>query len=45
MIDAAKMGTYLHFGNTLPRALSEFATPVHLSRDSATAKGREMRVI
>ena len=25
MIDAAKMGTYLRFGNTLPRALSEFA--------------------
>ena len=25
MIDAARMGTYLRFGNTLPRALSEFA--------------------
>ena len=25
MINAAKMGTYLRFGNTLPRALSEFA--------------------
>src|SRR4030095_3168486 len=25
MMDAAKMGTYLRFGNTLPRALSEFA--------------------
>src|ERR1041384_4237716 len=25
MIDAAKMGTYLRFGNTLPSALSEFA--------------------
>jgi 4-carboxymuconolactone decarboxylase len=25
MIDAAKMGTYLRFGNTLPRALSELA--------------------
>ena len=25
MIEAAKMGTYLRFGNSLPRALSEFA--------------------
>jgi 4-carboxymuconolactone decarboxylase len=25
MMDAARMGTYLRFGNTLPRALSEFA--------------------
>jgi len=25
MIDAARMGTYLRFGNSLPRALSEFA--------------------
>ena len=25
MIDAARMGTYLRFGNTLPRALCEFA--------------------
>src|SRR5216117_2982208 len=25
MINAAKMGTYLRFGNSLPRALSEFA--------------------
>jgi 4-carboxymuconolactone decarboxylase len=25
MIDTARMGTYLRFGNTLPRALSEFA--------------------
>src|ERR1051325_5503350 len=26
MINAAKMGTYLRFGNSLPRDVSEFAT-------------------
>jgi 4-carboxymuconolactone decarboxylase len=32
MMDAARMGTYLRFGNTLPRALSEFAVILQARR-------------
>lgn len=32
MMDAARMGTYLRFGNTLPRVLSEFAVILQARR-------------
>ena len=38
MINAAKMGTYLRFGNSLPRDVSEFAHPAGLAAIRGSAK-------